>query len=481
MSGNIVENRRRRNLIINILFALVAILLITIIAVASIHTALKKERQVQTDLVFSYLFSTVEKEFDMPIHAAMTMASDVFLRDYVKQEEEIPKEEFSKRMGEYLSGVCKGNGWGQAYFSSAPTMNYYTINGFGKVIDPSKDEYDLWYTEFVESGKDYDLDVEFDQMNNDVWTVFIDKRMEDTDGSLLGVCTLGLEISSIQQLIGELEKETGIKIYFTDEEGKVQVGSGDAADTSFVLDVNLLVDRDYRHAYESKYGYVISQYIPLLDWHLVVCNDQSMNKQVVSKLIYMAVGMALFIISCMLLFFIVSSTRARSRLHNEAETDELTQVLNRLGTEKRIRSWMATKKAQERGAALFIIDVDNFKTVNDTFGHSEGDTALVQTARRLRTIFRDEDVIGRFGGDEFVVFCPGVCSEEAIKEKGKLLNLSGQQDIIRSEGSVHLTLSVGVAIYPEHANTYEMLFRQADRALYEAKEAGKDRFVIYRS
>ncbi len=481
MNYKSTENRQGKNLVINILFALAAIALITVIAIGSINTALKKERQIQTDLVFSYLYSTVENEFDKPIHAAVTMASDVFLRDYVKQEEEIPKEEFSKKMGEYLREVRDGNGWARAYFSSAATMNYYTVDGFGKVIDPKKDDYDLWYTRFVESGDDYDLDVAFDQLNKEVWTVFIDKRMEDKDGTLLGVCTLGLEIASIQELIRNLAEETGIDIYFTDEEGNVQVSSGSKGKAEFTLAVNLLVDREYRHAYESKDGYVISQFIPALNWHLVVRNNQSMNQQIVSKLIYLAVGMALFIISLVLLFYIISSSRIRNRLYNEAETDSLTQILNRTGVQKRVSSWMQTKNAKERGAALFIIDVDNFKTVNDTLGHAEGDKALIQTARTLKTIFREEDVIGRMGGDEFLVFCPGLRNEETIAQKAGMVIMGGQQDIIRSEGSVHLTLSVGAAIYPEHAANFEILIRQADRALYEAKENGKNGFAIYRT
>lgn len=474
------ESRRKKNLIINISIVVVLIILVTVISIASIDTALKKEREVQTDLIFSFLYSTVENEFDKPIHATKTMASDVFLRDYVKQEKEIPAEEFSEKMGEYLRGIQDSNDWEGAYFSSAPTMNYYTVNGFGKVIDPSKDEYDLWYTRFVDSGEDYDLDVAFDQLNNDIWTVFIDKRMEDTDGTLLGVCTVGLEIKSIEELIHKLEKENGVKIYFTDEEGKVQVGTGGKEDEDFTLKVNLLVDRDYRHAYETKDGYVISQYIAPLNWHLVVRNDQSMNQQTVSKLIYMGVGMALFAISAMLLFFIITSNKAREKLHKEAERDSLTQVLNRAGVEKRIRSWLETKDALERGAALFIIDLDYFKSINDTLGHAEGDKALVQIAKKLQALFREDDVIGRFGGDEFVVFCPGMKNESTIEEKARMVIMGGEQDIIRSAGSVHLTLSVGAAIYPDHGNNYDALFRMADRALYEAKESGRNAYVLFR-
>ncbi len=475
-----IGTKRRKNLAVNVLFVMVVIILITIISIASINTALTKEREVQTDLIFSYLYSTIENEFDKPIHAAKTMACDVFLRDYVKKEKNIPQKTFSDKMGEYLRAIRDSNNWAGAYFSSAATWNYYTVDGFGKVIDPQKDAYDLWYTNFIESGEDYDLDVAFDQLNNDIWTVFIDKRMEDVDGTLLGVCTVGVEIESIVDLIRQLEEENGVDIYFTDEEGNVQVEAGGKEGKSFTLDVNLLVDKEYRHAYESKDGYVISQYIPALNWHLVVRNNQSMNQQAVSRLIYLAVGMAVFLISALLLFFIISSARAREKLHDEAEKDNLTQLLNRAGVQQRIRGWMQTKESAERGAALFIIDVDNFKVVNDTLGHAEGDKALVQTARNLRSIFREDDVIGRIGGDEFMVFCPGMRNETTIKEKARMLNLGGQQDIIRAAGSVHLTLSIGVAIYPDHSEEYEQLFRQADRALYEAKESGKNGYAIFR-
>lgn len=165
-------------------------------------------------------------------------------------------------------------------------------------------------------------------------------------------------------------------------------------------------------------------------------------------------------------------------LSRKAERDPLTGIFNKRATELLIIDRLERSKPDERHA-LLLIDVDNFKEVNDRLGHLYGDVVLTQLADGLRRLFRAEDVIGRIGGDEFFVFLPG-------GERGELLNSRTQQvcDLFRQtfqdkQESVHISASVGIACWPMHGEDFFSIYRHADRALYTVKQRGKDGFFVY--
>ena len=117
-----------------------------------------------------------------------------------------------------------------------------------------------------------------------------------------------------------------------------------------------------------------------------------------------------------------------------------------------------------------MIDLDQFKVVNDTVGHEAGDRALVAAAERLRQAVRETDVVGRWGGDEFVVLMPGIADARAVPERAATIaNAIAAAPPI---GGFELTASVGAALFPAHGTDLETLLRAADRAMYAAKVQG---------
>lgn len=147
-----------------------------------------------------------------------------------------------------------------------------------------------------------------------------------------------------------------------------------------------------------------------------------------------------------------------------SQIDGLTKALNKVTTEERVNEVLDTCEA----GRLFVIDVDRFKQVNDRYGHSMGDRVLAGVARVLFEVFRQDDPVGRVGGDEFIVFASGLSSEEAAEEKKETLRV--QLVVLGRElGVSSLSASVGTARYPEDGARYEELFDMADRAMYRAK------------
>jgi diguanylate cyclase (GGDEF)-like protein len=167
------------------------------------------------------------------------------------------------------------------------------------------------------------------------------------------------------------------------------------------------------------------------------------------------------------------------RLRHMATHDALTELPNRLLLSDRIRMVIANARRSGQGFAVATIGLDGFKKVNDGLGHPVGDAVLRMAAVRLRKTLRDSDTLARVGGDEFVAVLPGTCSEAQIKLVTGRLLASVQSPFEIDSHTVHLGASVGVAVYPEHAEDEVRLVALADSAMSRAKETGGARTAVY--
>lgn len=158
----------------------------------------------------------------------------------------------------------------------------------------------------------------------------------------------------------------------------------------------------------------------------------------------------------------------------EAAThDGLTSLVDRTSFETLLDRELRRFKRYSNPMSLIMLDIDNFKRINDEFGHARGDAVLVRVGQILEREIRDVDVAGRWGGEEFVVMLPRAGTEEAL-EVAERLRSAFEAEML-DEG---LTISFGVASCPDHAKTAEGLYKAADAALYAAKRRGKNRVVI---
>lgn len=181
---------------------------------------------------------------------------------------------------------------------------------------------------------------------------------------------------------------------------------------------------------------------------------------------------------CILIFYIIRKNRQKTEeILRSARTDELTQVYNRKYAESYTER-ILNENHGERQSAFFIMDVDKFKEVNDVYGHTVGDAVLHTFGELLNRQFRENDIVGRIGGDEFIVLMWNVSSREAVRSKAeKLLEETKKLAFAEMDGK-GITISIGIALYPEHGNTYMELYRIADQALYETKRGGRNGYTI---
>lgn len=176
---------------------------------------------------------------------------------------------------------------------------------------------------------------------------------------------------------------------------------------------------------------------------------------------------------------IEEQVQKEEQLRRRAEIDALTGLYNRATTEYLIQETLKGRRASDNRYALFIIDVDNFKAVNDKLGHMYGDMVLASLSSMLKKLFRSDDVAGRVGGDEFFVFLKNFHSTHLIQTKAAEICELYRNTYIESGQMVSISASVGISLCPEHGCDLETLYKNADTALYEAKARGKDQYYLY--
>ena len=168
--------------------------------------------------------------------------------------------------------------------------------------------------------------------------------------------------------------------------------------------------------------------------------------------------------------------KEKSRLIVQAETDQLTGFLNKISTALKINEIL---RDEEKQGALFLFDIDDFKQLNDTYGHHVGDLFLKEFTKKLSLSFRSSDILGRVGGEEFILYLVGVGdNQHYIEEKAQqILNICNS---IRVENGPDksVSCSIGIAKYPTDGKTYTELYEKADEAMYSVKKDGKNNFAF---
>ena len=168
------------------------------------------------------------------------------------------------------------------------------------------------------------------------------------------------------------------------------------------------------------------------------------------------------------------------RMAHLAQYDPLTDLPNRVLLQDRAQLAMAQARREGKSLAVMYLDLDGFKQINDTLGHAVGDQLLVQFAQRLQAGVRASDTVCRQGGDEFVVLLPGLDTPEAACGVARKILAACDTPFELAGRRVQVGLSGGIALFPQHGDSFDELSRHADDAMYAAKRGGRMRFMLYR-
>ena len=451
---------------LTIFMILISFIFTTVISVTSLNIVINENAEDMTTIITGRVYDTINSELLSPIMVARTMSCDGFLQKELLEEDSLPEEKVLADLTEYLEMIRSELGYHTAFVVSEKSKKYYTYKGLNKIVNPEEDEHDVWYSAFLEGGKDYDFDVDTDEVNENKWTIFVNSRIEDKEGNLLGVCGVGVVMTDIQQILQDYEEEYEIKVNLVNKDGLVQVDTDSVNIENSVLgDIvpHMKENEEYVYMKDKNGGYVVTKYVEDFGWYLVIQKDGSNMRHIFSdiilKNILTFVAILVFLLICVR--FILN--KEKKVLEKSASTDRLTGLANRnylkYNTEE--KDWLAMKQYQ----SLAVFDIDRFKSVNDSMGHLKGDEILKQVAKLAKEVVGENGQVVRWGGDEFLILLKADAKEgcRICEELRK-----------RIESDTRVTISVGVCRLEDGL---ENSFYKADERLYQAKGRGRNRVV----
>ena len=180
-------------------------------------------------------------------------------------------------------------------------------------------------------------------------------------------------------------------------------------------------------------------------------------------------------------YVLMLSERLNTQLQTMADTDVLTGLLSRRAFIDRMKRILSRTQQNDTALSFLVLDIDNFKNINDSYGHFAGDELLKRYADVMKDCFRPEDIIGRLGGEEFAIAITNIDNAGAVKVAERLRSEIESVFILCNGKPVSTTISIGIADLHKDVNSYETLFREADAALYEAKNKGRNQIIIAES
>lgn len=429
----------------------------------------------------SNISSEIENTLTKPIFVAKTMANDTFLKDWLRYESKDSEASYEQKLIDYLNAYYKKYQYDSIFLISQKTGMYYYQDGIYKTLS-SKNEQDTWYYEFINSNLEYDLEIDSDATDDNTATVFINFRIEDSDGLLMGIVGVGLKTSRIHNALKSYESTYNLQAYLVSDNQISRIYTKDSSDNFLLqedLDQTLNIQgavpliRDQKlhldwYSDMKKSTCLITKYEPNLKMFLLLKkNTSSMYALLMSRiqhnLIFIIIMLAssLFIISLVFLQY-------HKKVIEAANTDNLTNLPN-------YNQFQILLKKPEKyiDGTLFIFDLDGFKQVNDSRGHLFGNHILSLVGEISRNEIYPDGLIFRWGGDEFVGILYSYVSNPKAVFKRIMEKLSNEEEGL----SYKITISVGM-ISIEPNNTMEELLRKADKALYTSKINGRNRITF---
>lgn len=282
-------------------------------------------------------------------------------------------------------------------------------------------------------------------------------------------------------IFGRGESEFGMNIFAAMKDDSVHfiTGSVENMQQDFAAGNSGIVS--YKAGGEERYlAYTPTE---ISDWYVTTMIPEATLRTQIAPIQQNGSLLAILLVCIMVAFLLAvmiirrkEEKKIRKILRDAAMYDGLTRIYNRATTEQTLTALVSASMGATQHC-MFIIDIDNFKNINDVYGHIVGDETLVAFAKRLQQLFNQGAIVGRLGGDEFLVFLQNYVDRTEIIKKAELIIQPIQ--IEKEQQVPPVSVSLGISLYPTDGSSFMELYQCADKALYRAKHEGKDGFIFY--
>lgn len=429
------------------------------------------------------IYSEIQRDLLQPLLISSLMANDTFVIDWAQSGEEDPE-----RLAEYLAQIQRKYNTITAFFVSEKKRNYYHSKGIIKQVDEN-DPADKWYFNTRQLNTDYDINIDWDTAEPSRMSIFVNYRVLNQQGELIGVTGVGLSMESVAHLIENYQRRYGREIYFVDRQGEITLRSSQFQNDIYLqnkegldqLFVKILSNPSASVSYAAKNGHTIylnSRLVPEFDWFLIVeqINDPAADRIETALWINIAVSLAISVCVLMLAHFTIRGYQRR--LEAMATKDKLTGA-----TSRQVFDWIFSK-AQKTALrkdwplSMIVLDIDHFKSVNDKHGHHFGDQVLKSVSRLIKQKVREVDTLCRWGGEEFLLLLENCDQDHAAKIAESIREAISEHEIRLKDDTIKVTISAGLAEY-ELGESMDNLIERCDHAMYESKNKGRNRITVY--
>ena len=405
------------------------------------------------------------------------------MRDWV-----LGGENDAEQIARYLREVQEHYATVTSFFVSEKTHTYYQAKGVLKQVKEAEPR-DDWYFRVRDMQAPYEINVDVDMANDDRLTVFINYKVFDYQQRFIGATGVGLTVDAVVKLIDTYQQRYNRSVFFVDTTGRLVLTGADGGPMGARVGQSLselpgleqLMAKlphpqsgDFEYQEHGRDHFLNVRFIPELNWYLFVDKHEDGAVAGIRKSLYLNLLICLVITSIVITLVSLAMGRYQRRISALATTDQLTDLPNRRGFD--LLANQAVQEARRNPSPLcaLMLDLDNFKLLNDSQGHMAGDEVLRCFARNLQNALRQSDIICRWGGEEFILLLKDTTPDQA-RELGEKIRQQTERNTISFNGSdLQITTSLGLAQL--HAGeSLEQLITRADRALYRAKQSGRNR------
>jgi diguanylate cyclase (GGDEF)-like protein len=447
----------------------------------SLNSTEKQLRTQSLPLSLDNIYTEIQKHIIEPYLVSSMMANDTFVEDWILND-----EENNHKIQKYLEVVKNKYAMFTTFLVSDKTGNYYTQDGFLEKIKKDNPN-NAWYFRFKHIQENHEINLDFNESLSNSLIMFINHKIFDSQYSYIGATGVALKISYIDDMLKMFRQKYHLKVFFLNEKGDIVLSEKNIIPEKNIDEVDNL--KKYKNEIISKEPLSIeyegnnkkyllnTKYIPELNLYLLVeANINDFIKDV-EEVFFINIFFSLFVSVLISVIIILIIRKYNKKLEYLADIDILTNINNRRVFTLKLEHLLLVRQRSDDTISLVFLDIDNFKSVNDKFGHVIGDKVLIRIAEILKTNVRKSDLLARWGGEEFVISLINSSLEDSISTTEKLKVLIENDYILKDLNKSSITASFGLTLLRKN-DTIDAFVNRADMAMYQAKNSGKNKISI---
>jgi diguanylate cyclase (GGDEF)-like protein len=469
--------------------AFISILLLSVSIISSVvnyridvNSTQTQLKNISLPLSLDNIYTEIQQRMIEPLIISSLMASDTFVKEWISDG-----EKDVKKIQLYLQEIKKSYDIFTAFLVSNKTKNYYNSKGLADTLNINNAN-DSWYFEFQKYNSNYEVNLDIDEHFSKSLVMFINYKIKDINGNNLATTGVGINLVNIEGMLNEFKEKYKYDVYFVNEAGEIILftkklnkrGNINFIDGLKDIKPNIFKKNTgkFEYSYKNSEYLLSTKYIKQLKLYLMVEINKDNYMNSLKQNFYINLAFSLFIALIVIILIIYVINIYQKQLETLSHEDSLTGLANRRKFNEEMEKILNLfyRKNIEK-VSLILFDIDDFKKVNDTFGHLTGDAVLIRLADILKKYFRKTDLIVRWGGEEIAIILIDSNFNKTIKLIEKLqLQIKEDEKLIQLIQKP-LTLSIGFGEL-QSKDSLDGLILKVDNALYEAKDSGKDRLVI---